>query len=52
MFAVYVGFLLFGGLLIVASFFGAGHDADLHVGDVHVGDSGGHGADGANGAVV
>ena len=44
MFAVYVGFLLFGGLLIVASFFGAGHDADVHVGDVHVGGDGhGHG---------
>jgi membrane protein implicated in regulation of membrane protease activity len=39
-FAVYVGFLLFGGLLIVASFFGAGHDADVHVGDLHAGDSG------------
>jgi len=39
--AVYVGSLLFGGLLIAASFFGAGHDAD-----VHVGDSGGHGGDG------
>ena len=44
MVAVYVGFLLFGGLLIAASFFGAGHDADLHVGDVHVGNVGdGHG---------
>ena len=42
MFAVYVGFLLFGGLLIVASVFGAGHDADIHVGDLHVGE-GGHG---------
>ena len=42
MFAVYVGFLLFGGLLIVASVFGAGHDADIHVGDLHIGD-GGHG---------
>jgi membrane protein implicated in regulation of membrane protease activity len=41
-FAVYVGFLLFGGLLIVASVFGAGHDADIHVADLHVGD-GGHG---------
>jgi hypothetical protein len=37
--AVYVGSLLFGGLLIAASFFGAGHDTD-----VHVGDSGGHGS--------
>ena len=46
MFAVYVGFLLFGGLLIVASFFGAGHDADIHVGDLHVGPVGdGHGGD-------
>jgi len=43
-FAVYVGFLLFGGLLIVASVFGAGHDADIHVGDLHVGPVGdGHG---------
>jgi membrane protein implicated in regulation of membrane protease activity len=39
--AAYVGSLLFGGLLIAASFFGAGHDADIHVGD-----SGGHGGDG------
>jgi membrane protein implicated in regulation of membrane protease activity len=37
---VYVGSLLFGGVLIAASFFGAGHD-----GDVHVGDSG-HGGEG------
>ena len=44
MFAVYVGFLLFGGLLILASFFGAGHDADVHVGDADVGPVGdGHG---------
>jgi membrane protein implicated in regulation of membrane protease activity len=43
-FAVYVGFLLFGGLLIVASVFGAGHDADIHVGDLHSGgDAHGHG---------
>jgi membrane protein implicated in regulation of membrane protease activity len=41
--AVYVGSLLFGGLLIVASLFGAGHDADMHV-DLHVGD--GHGGQG------
>jgi len=40
--AVYVGLLLFGGLLIVASLLGAGHDADVHV-DLHVGDTG-HGA--------
>jgi hypothetical protein len=33
--AVYVGSLLFGGLLIAASFFGAGHDADVHIGDHH-----------------
>jgi membrane protein implicated in regulation of membrane protease activity len=46
-FAVYVGFLLFGGLLIVASFFGAGHDADVHVGDLHVAD-GGHGDQGGH----
>jgi membrane protein implicated in regulation of membrane protease activity len=37
--AVYVGLLLFGGLLIAASLFGAGHDADVHV-DVHGGDTG------------
>jgi membrane protein implicated in regulation of membrane protease activity len=36
--AVYVGSLLFGGLLIAASFLGAGHDTDVHVGD------GGHGS--------
>jgi len=42
--AVYVGSLLFGGLLIAASFFGAGHDADVHVGDGGGGDAGhGHG---------
>jgi membrane protein implicated in regulation of membrane protease activity len=33
--------LLFGGLLIVASFFGGGHDTD-----VHAGGDGGHGGDG------
>jgi membrane protein implicated in regulation of membrane protease activity len=38
--AVYVGSLLFGGLLIAASFFGAGHDADAHVGDTGHGSSG------------
>src|SRR5262245_34605717 len=38
---VYVGSLLFGGLLIVASFFGGGHDTD-----VHAGGDGGHGGDG------
>ena len=32
MVVVYVGSLLFGGVLIAASFFGAGHDADVHVG--------------------
>jgi membrane protein implicated in regulation of membrane protease activity len=37
--AVYVGLLLFGGLLIAASLFGAGHDADVHV-DGHAGDTG------------
>lgn len=42
MLAVYVGLLVFGGLLIGASLFGAGHDADVHV-DVHAGDTG-HGA--------
>jgi len=36
---VYVGSLLFGGVLIAASFFGAGHDAD-----VHAGGDGGHGS--------
>jgi len=40
--AAYVGSLLFGGLLIVASLFGAGHDTDLHIGDAHAG----HGGDG------
>jgi membrane protein implicated in regulation of membrane protease activity len=38
--AVYVGSLLFGGLLIAASFFGGGHDADVHGGDAGHGDSG------------
>jgi len=42
--AVYVGSLLFGGLLIVASLFGAGHDTDIHV-DLHGGDHGGDGHD-------
>ena len=32
MVVVYVGSLLFGGVLIAASFFGAGHDADVHGG--------------------
>jgi membrane protein implicated in regulation of membrane protease activity len=36
--AVYVGSLLFGGLLIAASFFGGGHDADVHGGDAGHGD--------------
>ena len=44
MLAVYVGSLLFGGLLIVASLFGAGHDTDIHV-DLHGGDHGGDGHD-------
>lgn len=42
MLAVYVGLLLFGGLLIGASLLGAGHDADVHA-DLHAGDTG-HGA--------
>ena len=41
--AVYVGFLLFGGLLILASFFGGGHDAEAHVGDADAGGGDGHG---------
>ena len=32
MVVVYVGSLLFGGVLIAASFFGAGHDTDVHAG--------------------
>jgi membrane protein implicated in regulation of membrane protease activity len=40
--AVYVGLLLFGGLLIVASLLGAGHDADVHVGDTGHGGGDGH----------
>jgi hypothetical protein len=36
--------LLFGGVLIVASLLGVGHDSDVHV-DLHVGDSG-HDGDG------
>jgi membrane protein implicated in regulation of membrane protease activity len=40
--AVYVGSLLFGGVLIVASMLGVGHDSDVHV-DLHVGETG-HGA--------
>lgn len=39
MLAVYVGSLLFGGLLIAASLF-AGHDTDVHVGDTDHGDGG------------
>jgi hypothetical protein len=31
--AVYLGALIFGGLLIVATVFGVGHDADAHGGD-------------------
>lgn len=44
MVVVYVGSLLFGGLLIGASFFGAGHDADVHAG----GDSGHGNVDGGH----
>ena len=44
MLAVYVGFLLFGGLLIVASLFGAGHDTDVHV-DLHADHGSGDGHD-------
>ena len=43
MVVVYVGSLLFGGVLIAASFFGAGHDADVHAG----GDAG-HNVDGGH----
>jgi len=44
---VYVGSLLFGGLLIAASFFGGGHDADVHAGgDAGHGDSGNNVGDG------
>jgi len=42
---VYVGSLLFGGVLIAASFFGAGHDADVHVGDTGHGGNVGDGHD-------
>lgn len=42
MVVVYVGSLLFGGVLIAASFFGAGHDADVHVGDTGHGGGDGH----------
>ena len=43
MLAVYVGSLLFGGLLIAASFVGAGHDTDMHLGDSgHGGGGDGH----------
>jgi membrane protein implicated in regulation of membrane protease activity len=38
--AVYVGSLLFGGLLIAASFFGAGHDTDGHGQTGHPGGDG------------
>ena len=44
MLAVYVVFLLFGGLLIVASLFGAGHDTDVHV-DLHADHGSGDGHD-------
>lgn len=46
MLAVYLGSLAFGALLILASLFGAGHDADMHV-DLHVGD-GHQGGQGSN----
>jgi len=40
---VYVGSLLFGGVLIAASFFGAGHDTDVHAGgDTGHGSGDGH----------
>ncbi len=43
MFVVYVGSLLFGGVLIAASFFGAGHDTDVHAGgDTGHGSGDGH----------
>ena len=43
MVVVYVGSLLFGGVLIAASFFGAGHDADVHAGgDTGHGSGDGH----------
>ena len=43
MIAVYVGSLLFGGVLIAASFLGAGHDSDVHAGDTgHGHGDGGH----------
>ncbi len=44
MLAVYLGSLAFGALLILASLFGAGHDADMHV-DLHAGDGHGDGHD-------
>jgi membrane protein implicated in regulation of membrane protease activity len=43
--AAYVGSLLFGGVLIVASLLGVGHGSDVHV-DLHVGDTGHGAADG------
>ena len=43
MVVVYVGSLLFGGVLIAASFFGAGHDTDVHAGgDTGHGSGDGH----------
>ena len=42
---VYVGSLLFGGVLIAASFLGAGHDTDVHAGDTGHGDGHGDGHD-------
>jgi membrane protein implicated in regulation of membrane protease activity len=39
-FAVYVGALLFGGVLLIASMVGFGHDGDAHVGGDASGDHG------------
>ena len=52
MVVVYVGSLLFGGVLIAASFFGAGHDADVHVGDAGHGDSGDGGHDQSSASAI
>jgi len=42
-FAIYLGSLLFGGVLIAASALGVGHDTDVHAGgDVHAGAGDGH----------
>jgi len=50
--AVYVGSLLFGGLLIGASFLGAGNDTDVHAGDVGHGHAGGDGHDQSHGSAL